>query len=469
MVDTLKSIIVSSNGCESDAVVNYIRVTYPRPNKPIINNSFTQSGVDYISGCSDQTMDLQIKFANTNYNYNWYDAGLGGNLITQNSVYTTPKLTNVNSYEYWVETNDNYCISERKKVKITVIQTPVKPKVTILGSKICRGDDAVLVAEKDKNTNPIAYYVTKWYDSKNVLLQTGDTLKIKGIKANETIYCTTIDSIPFDFTTKLGPYVCESQATSTSILVDTVATPVVAYTTPSCVGSNIQFNVLNTNINGSVKWFSNSGKLLSTSPTYKIMNIQKNDTVICQAFGINGCTSYKSISIVNVEKPTAAFTSNKTKIEAGDIVLFDNQSINAASYFWDFGDNSTSTQKSPFHYYNNPGTFTVKLGVKAQNGCTDTIVLKDYIYVSDPNGIEELTILNKISAFPIPFSDQLQIELPSELNSVKVTMVNEVGQTIFSKIINSKEIIGTNQISPGFYFLRFEINGSIKIIKLAKL
>jgi PKD repeat protein len=199
------------------------------------------------------------------------------------------------------------------------------------------------------------------------------------------------------------------------------------------------------------------------------MNIQKNDTVICQAFGINGCTSYKSISIVNVEKPTAAFTSNKTKIEAGDIVLFDNQSINAASYFWDFGDNSTSTQKSPFHYYNNPGTFTVKLGVKAQNGCTDTIVLKDYIYVSDPNGIEELTILNKISAFPIPFSDQLQIELPSELNSVKVTMVNEVGQTIFSKIINSKEIIGTNQISPGFYFLRFEINGSIKIIKLAKL
>ncbi|GAA0063975.1 collagenase [Clostridium sp. CTA-1] len=57
------------------------------------------------------------------------------------------------------------------------------------------------------------------------------------------------------------------------------------------------------------------------------------------------------------------------------------------SYNWDFGDNTTSTEKNPVHIYKNPGTYTVKLtvtddkGLKAEKTSSITInkVLKGNI------------------------------------------------------------------------------------------
>jgi PKD repeat protein len=51
----------------------------------------------------------------------------------------------------------------------------------------------------------------------------------------------------------------------------------------------------------------------------------------------------------------------------------------AASWFWDFGDNSTLTgnnpavHQNPTHVYANPGTYTVTHIVFTQAGCSDTI------------------------------------------------------------------------------------------------
>jgi len=40
---------------------------------------------------------------------------------------------------------------------------------------------------------------------------------------------------------------------------------------------------------------------------------------------------------------------------------FTNTSVGASSYSWDFGDGETSTEFSPFHFYNNVGNYTVSL------------------------------------------------------------------------------------------------------------
>ncbi len=43
------------------------------------------------------------------------------------------------------------------------------------------------------------------------------------------------------------------------------------------------------------------------------------------------------------------------------------------TYFWDFGDGSTSTQQNPIHIFANAGTYTVCLTISdSQTGCTDT-------------------------------------------------------------------------------------------------
>jgi PKD repeat protein len=62
----------------------------------------------------------------------------------------------------------------------------------------------------------------------------------------------------------------------------------------------------------------------------------------------------------------AGFTAHPNTTCVGDTVTFENNSVNATSYFWNFGDLTTSTLKDPTHVYATPGTYTVEL--TASNG-----------------------------------------------------------------------------------------------------
>lgn len=60
----------------------------------------------------------------------------------------------------------------------------------------------------------------------------------------------------------------------------------------------------------------------------------------------------------------------------GSEVQFTNTSIsdpNGSSYFWNFGDSSTSNQREPRHVYMKGNTYTVWLKVVLTNGCSDSI------------------------------------------------------------------------------------------------
>ena len=62
------------------------------------------------------------------------------------------------------------------------------------------------------------------------------------------------------------------------------------------------------------------------------------------------------------------FTTNQT-------VTFNDLSVGAVSYFWNFGDasdDSTSTLENPEHFYTDDGIYTVMLISTNPNGCTDT-------------------------------------------------------------------------------------------------
>lgn len=54
---------------------------------------------------------------------------------------------------------------------------------------------------------------------------------------------------------------------------------------------------------------------------------------------------------------------------------FQDQSTNAVSYLWNFGDGETSTEQNPAHQYNSTGTFNACLTVTNQFGCKSTFCL----------------------------------------------------------------------------------------------
>ena len=79
----------------------------------------------------------------------------------------------------------------------------------------------------------------------------------------------------------------------------------------------------------------------------------------------------------------ANFSANITESCSSPMtVLFSNQSYNADSYFWDFGDGSTSTDFNPIHTYLADGNYTVKLIASSINCGTDTIIKQNYIQIS---------------------------------------------------------------------------------------
>jgi gliding motility-associated-like protein len=105
----------------------------------------------------------------------------------------------------------------------------------------------------------------------------------------------------------------------------------------------------------------------------------------------NGCSG--SLSLPNLicvdEVPTASFSASNTQIsEFDNIVLFDNNSLNATQYDWDFGDNSANSQEvNPTHEFEalEDGSYVVTLVASSDLGCSDTAVtviqvLQELIY-----------------------------------------------------------------------------------------
>ena len=92
---------------------------------------------------------------------------------------------------------------------------------------------------------------------------------------------------------------------------------------------------------------------------------------------INGCTSTITVpaAVYAAPIPDAEFSySPNTITELNTEVAFFNQSQNASTYFWDFGDGFTSSMENPTHTYPmSAGNYTVELMVVSPYGCIDTV------------------------------------------------------------------------------------------------
>ncbi len=80
----------------------------------------------------------------------------------------------------------------------------------------------------------------------------------------------------------------------------------------------------------------------------------------------------------------ASFTARPTSgISPLTVKFTDTSTGSPTSWYWDFGDGKTENRVAiPAHTYTNPGTYTVTLTVKDNNGNSDTIVKRGYVTVS---------------------------------------------------------------------------------------
>jgi len=77
---------------------------------------------------------------------------------------------------------------------------------------------------------------------------------------------------------------------------------------------------------------------------------------------------------------------------------FNNTSSNAATFSWDFGDGTTSTEEDPEHTYTAPGTYTVTLFADGGSCGSDEVISIDYITI-DPDAdciVMQIMVLEKM-------------------------------------------------------------------------
>lgn len=113
-----------------------------------------------------------------------------------------------------------------------------------------------------------------------------------------------------------------------------------------------------------------------------------------------GCTdTITKAGFIEARKPTAAFFVADPQACLNQPLTFSSTSSGVGlSYFWNFGDGSTSTQAQPIHAYSALGTYTVKLVVTNAEGCKDSSVMVDYINITQP--IASFSISDTLSICP---------------------------------------------------------------------
>ncbi len=133
-----------------------------------------------------------------------------------------------------------------------------------------------------------------------------------------------------------------------------------------------------------------------------------------------GCKdSITKSNFINISKPSANFTTNKTIGCIGDTVKFINQSAPSGTltYKWNFGGNDTSSATHPSFIFNKTGIFDITLYALNPFGCRDTntkLQLTNIAALPVVDFAADSTVAN-CSPFLVSFYDSSQSNIQSWL------------------------------------------------------
>jgi PKD repeat protein len=184
---------------------------------------------------------------------------------------------------------------------------------------------------------------------------------------------------------------------------------------------------------------------LYTSPgTYQVIVRLKND-----------CTdTFVVRQVVVYAKPVVAFTLNKDTLCLGDSIITANNSVNANSYEWLWGDGTVTVGNNAVHTYIAAGSYTVRLVAKRISNlgivCTDT-------------ALKQVLVVARIPA-------QIQVNNTSTSCAPYVLAVTAVGAAPAAQV---RWTFYDNTVAPGQFFAnglsasyRFQAAGiySVKLV-----
>lgn len=283
---------------------------------------------------------------------------------------------------------------------------------------------------------------------------------------------------PGTFTTSTGAvtfrFTSDVSTTAPGFLANyscsTIPPPTASFSVSSmdiCLGDSI--SLINTSSDGnSFLWTTTSGGLSNAADEnpYLFPSTSGMYTITLDVTNASGSDQTQETIAINVYQPVYAFASvNSTNfVLPNATVFFTNASVNATSYFWDFGDGNFSTDVNPWHEYTSSGSFNAML-IASNAGCeNDTTFFTINVGVT---GFETLDSV-LISIYPNPFTNQFSVMSSQEIQMMQLVDAQGRKLDVSYELMNDGMSFQTSALPAGMYVVEIETAGTLKRIKAIK-
>lgn len=324
----------------------------------VLNGSCSNSDTIHVNFIGSPIVDLGADVTSCNLALT-LDAQNGGSTFEWQDGSTNQTFNTTSAGTYWVEvTGPNGCAS-------------TDSIVLSLGSiTVNLGNDTVLC-------NSSTLVLDAQNAGSNYTWQDGSTNQTLSLSAAGTYWVTVIDAQGCTASDTISVEFGESLASFT--YADTVG----------CAPFSVLFTDLSSTNQGSITQWSwdfgdnSTSTLQNPAHAYTSSSVYTVTLTVTNGLGCSASTS-EDIEVNVYNQPLAEFTYNPIPAIVDQDVFFVDQSLNATSWSWDFGDNSTSTGQNPVHTYANSGNFTVTLIVSNEE-CIDSaavqvVILEELLY-----------------------------------------------------------------------------------------
>jgi gliding motility-associated-like protein len=248
--------------------------------------------------------------------FRWYDAAVGGNLLRTSGTassddFTTPSLSS--STTYYVQFDNGTCISKRKAVTATIINSSNVPSA--VSASRCGSGSVSLSASTGSNGT------FNWYDA-----STGGNLVKTTTNSGTSTFTTPSLSASKTYYVEFSNGSCTSGRASVTATINTP--PVITTTSGSTCGNSTVTLSASAAIAGTFNWYtaSTGGSLLSTSSgttssTYTPSAVTTTQTYYVE-YNDGTCTSARTPVTASVSSALAApSTTGNTICSAGSTSL----------------------------------------------------------------------------------------------------------------------------------------------------
>lgn len=230
-------------------------------------------------------------------------------------------------------------------------------------------------------------------------------------------------------------------------------------------------DVLN-NVIGSSSNINGSDSVLNLAPGIYTVEVTNNNTseMVINTFEVVepsdiSVNFYSLFSYQDESNIVSTDILDTILVYTNQLVSFQNNSANATTYSWNFGDLTSSSLENPDHIYFNAGLYKVEL--TSSNGTCDKSV-EQYVNVVNATGIDETNQLANFNVSVIDNNLTLAFD-DSFIGNAVITLTNNLGQMIYNNAIyigaNHRESIVVDD-AVGVYYVTVKNDKNSKTKKI---